>query len=395
MKTLIKTSIGGPFLRLYFTAVALGLLALCPGMQAVSPPPDGGYPGQNTAEGQSALSRLAGGTYNTALGWATLGFNVTGNFNTAVGAATLLNNTGDENTATGAGALLSNTSGDDNTANGAFALFNNTAGHSNTATGADALLSNTTGTSNTANGIGALHSNTTGGQNTANGAGALFDNTAGAQNTAMGDDALANNTTGGNNIALGFGAAGKVMTASNVICIGASGNNVDNSCYVGNIFGATASNGVAVLVNSNGRLGTVTSSKRFKQDIKRMDNVSEALYSLKPVSFRYQKQVDPEGTSATQLGLVAEDVEKVNPNLVVRDKEGKPYSVRYDQVNAMLLNEFLKEHKTVQELKNEIAELITTVKEQAEQIEKVSARLEVSERRSRTVLNNPQNDRER
>ena len=129
----------------------------------------------------------------------------------------------------------------------------------------------------------------TGGQNTANGAGALFDNTAGAQNTAIGDDALANNTTGGNNIALGFGAAGKVMTANNVICIGANGNNVDNSCYVGNIFGATASNGVAVLVNSNGRLGTVTSSKRFKQDIKRMDNVSEALYSLKPVSFRYQE----------------------------------------------------------------------------------------------------------
>ena len=124
-----------------------------------------------------------------------------------------------------------------------------------------------------------------------------------------------------------------------------------------------------------------------------MNNVSETLYSLKPVSFRYKKEFDP--ASASQLGLVAEDVEKVDPGLVVRDKEGKPYSVRYDQVNAMLLNEFLKEHKRVEKLEAIAASLAATVKEQAVQIQKVSARLEVSERRSRTVLNDPQNDRGR
>ena len=197
---------------------------------------------------------------------------------------------------------------------------------------------------------------------------------------------------------MGFGAAGKVITANNVICIGTNvaGNNVDNSCYVGNIFGATSSNGVAVFVNSNGRLGTVTSSKRFKQDIKPMDNASEAVYSLKPVSFRYQKEFDPAGTSASQLGLVAENVEKVSPNLVVRDKEGKAYSVRYDQVNAMLLNEFLKEHKTsieehktVEKLEAMVATLAATVKEQAAQIQKVSAEVEMNKRSSSMVANNP------
>jgi hypothetical protein len=124
-----------------------------------------------------------------------------------------------------------------------------------------------------------------------------------------------------------------------------------------------------------------------------MDQASEALLALKPVTFRYKKEIDPDRKS--QLGLVAEDVEKVDANLVVRDEEGKPYSVRYDQVNAMLLNEFLKEHRTVRELKNEVAALTATVKEQAAQIQKVSARLEVSERRSRTVPNDPQNDQER
>jgi hypothetical protein len=460
MKTVIKTSIRGPFLRLYiaFTAIALGLLPLAPGTQAVSPPPDGGYPGQNTAEGQSAFLHLAGGTYNTAVGWASLGFNVTGNFNTAVGAATLLNNTADNNTATGAGGLLSNTTGSKNTANGTFALYSNIAGgfntatgfqalkdstgDNNTATGADALLFNTIGNDNTATGENALRNNTTGVANTAtgqhalmanisgnantatgqqallantNGTGntatgqqallantsgtsnaavgdlALLSNRTGNSNTAVGSGALESNTTGSGNIALGYLAGFNVTTANNVICIGADGNNVDNSCYIGNIFGSTSSNGVAVLVNSNGRLGTMTSSARFKDEIKPMDKASEAILALRPVSFRYKKEIDLARTS--QFGLVAEEVEKVNRDLVVRDKEGKAYSVRYDQVNAMLLNEFLKEHRTVQELKNEVAALTATVKEQAAQIQKVSARLEVGERRSRTVLNSPQNDR--
>ena len=420
--------------------LALGFLALCPVAQAVSPAPDGGYPGQNTAEGQSALLHLAGGTYNTALGWSSLGFNVIGTFNTAVGAAALLNNTADQNTATGAGALFSNTTGAFNTANGALTLLSNTTGNFNTAGGFHALYFNTTGIQNTANGEGALFSNTTGGNNTANGVNALFNNTAGGLNTATGFQALFNNTssdntangasalfhnstglantangqqalyknttgeantangvqalfnntTGGANIALGVAAGQNVTTANNVICIGAEGNNVDNACYIGQIFGATSAGGIAVFVNSNGRLGTATSSRRFKEEIKPMDKTSEVLLALKPVTFRYKKEIDPAGMS--QFGLVAEDVEKVNPDLVVRDKEGKPYSVRYEAVNAMLLNEFLKEHRKVEDLKKDFK---ATVAQQQKQIDaltaglqKVSAQLELSRPAPQTV-NNP------
>ena len=389
--------------------LALGVFALSPIAQAVSPPPDGGYPGQNTAEGQSALLHLSGGTYNTAVGWSSLGFNTTGNLNTAVGAGSLLFNTGFGNTATGAGALLNNTSSD-NTANGAFALFSNIAGSQNTATGSGALQNNTDGYANTASGLAALQNNTTGYNNVAIGGSALYFNTTGTQNTAIGTSALAESISGSNNIALGAGTGINVTSANNVICIGfnVSGNNVDNSCYIGNIFGATSSNGVGVFVNSNGRLGTMTSSRRFKERIKPMGNASEALLALKPVTFRYKSEIDPAGTP--QFGLVAEEVEKLNPNLVVRDKEGKPYSVRYEQINAMLLNEFLKEHKTVQELKSTVQKqeaimareqrsFESKLAEQEKRIEaltlgleKVSAKLEVSDRRSRTVFNNPQSD---
>ena len=341
--------------------VALVCLGLLPQAQAVSPAPDGGYPGQNTAEGQSALLHLAGGTYNTALGWSSLGFNVTGSFNTAAGAGALLADTADQNTATGAGALLGNTEGIDNTANGAFALLSNTTGLENTAIGFDALSSNTEGIDNTADGARALGRNSTG-----------------DGNTAVGGIALDNNTTGFANIALGYNAGINVTTANNVICIGADGNNVDNACYIGQIFGATSLNGTAVFINSNGRLGTMTSSARFKDEIKPMEQASEALFALKPVTFHYKKAIDPQGTP--QLGLVAEDVEKVNPDLIVRDKEGKPYSVRYEAVNAMLLNEFLKEHRTVQEQKAIVAQLKqdfqSRLAEQQKQIEKLTAGLQ-------------------
>jgi Chaperone of endosialidase len=314
--------------------------------QAVSPPPDGGYAGGNTAEGQNALLSLTTGTYNTALGiYSNLSL-TDGNFCTGVGAGTLLANTADENTAIGAGPLLSNTTGSLNTANGTFALFSNTEGSDNTAIGDNALLSNATGNFNTANGSSALHSNTEGIGNTASGFDALYDNTTGQGNTATGNGALRHNTTGGSNTALGFIAGSNVTTATNVICIGTSGANVDNSCYIGNIFNQTSSSGIPVLINSSNKLGTTTSSKRFKEDIKPMGKSSEGLLALQPVTFRYKKEIDPAGTP--QLGLVAEDVEKVNPDLVMRDQEGKPYTVRYDQVNAMLLNEFLKEHRTVQ-----------------------------------------------
>src|SRR5205823_13016161 len=168
---------------------------------------------------------------------------------------------------------------------------------------------------------------------------------------AIGNSALNSNTTGSDNTAIGFSSGVAVTTANNVICIGArvAGANVSNTCYIGSIFGQTSSAGTAVFINSDGKLGTTTSSKRFKEDIKPMGKSSEALLALQPVTFRYKKEIDPAGTP--QLGLVAEDVEKVNPDLIVRDREGKPYSVRYDQVNAMLLNEFLKEHRKVEELK--------------------------------------------
>jgi len=247
-------------------------------------------------------------------------------------------------------------------------LFSNTTGSLNTATGVSALAANTTGNGNTAIGADALPSNITGTGNTAVGAFALSNTTAG-ENTAIGDEALVNNTTGGRNIVLGAFAGSGITTANNVICIGAAGNDVDNSCYIGQIFGATSANGVAVLINSNGRLGTMTSSARFKEDINPMNHASDALYALKPITFRYKKQVDPEGTSAMQFGLVAEDVEKVNPDLVVRDKEGKPYSVRYDAVNAMLLNEFLKDHKKVEEQQATIGNLKSTVAQQCRDFE--------------------------
>jgi hypothetical protein len=191
-----------------------------------------------------------------------------------------------------------------------------------------------------------------------------------------------------------FGAGGNVTTASDVICIGASGANVSNSCFIGQIFGATSPGGTAVFINSNGRLGTATSSRRFKEEIKATGRASEELFALKPVTFRHRKEIDSAGTS--QFGLVAEDVEKVNPDLVVRDKEGKAYSVRYDQVNAMLLNEFLKEYKAFLEERAKVEKLETTVSRQQKQIEglaagleKVSNQLELRKAGSRTVANDP------
>jgi hypothetical protein len=400
MKTSIKILIPSFLIALILALACFGLL---PKAQAVSPSPDGGYPGGNTAEGDNALLSLSSGGFNTAVGFFTLLSNTTASFNTALGAGTLFLNTADSNTAIGAGALLFNTVGFGNTANGAFALFSNTGGvtnaahgyqalfsnttgNQNTAIGTGALLGNTTGNGNTATGLGALAANTMGQANTATGLGALAANISGSGNTAIGDGALGINTIGHGNTALGDGAGSNVTTASNVISIGSMGANMDNSCFIGNIFGSTSSNGVAVLINSNGQLGTMTSSQRFKENIKPMGNASEVLYALTPVSFRYKRNIDPDGT--LQSGLVAEDVEKVNRDLVVRDKEGKPYSVRYDQVNAMLLNEFLKEHKKVEALEGTVATLAATVREQAAQIQKVSAQLEVSKPAPQTVLNN-------
>jgi hypothetical protein len=290
--------------------------------------------------------------------------------------------------ASGFMALRHNTTGGGNTASGVGALASNTIGYTNTANGAGALAKNTTGVDNTADGVGALYFNTTGINNTANGVGALEGNTTGINNTASGFGALVNNTTGGGNVALGFQAGQNQTTGSGNVYIGTGVRGLpgeNSACYIASIFGLTSASGIPVLINADNKLGTQTSSKRYKEDIKPMNKSSEAVFALRPVAFRYKKEIDPAGTS--QFGLVAEDVEKVNPDLVMRDKEGKPYTVRYDAVNAMLLNEFLKEHKMVQEQGATITELKTQIQALTAGLQKVTAQLEVSKPSAQTVQN--------
>jgi len=433
----------------FLTAVVIVCLVSVQNAQAVSPPPDGGYPGQNTAEGQNALLNLNvnNGTNNTAVGWLALRTNVDGDFNTAIGSAALATNTGDGNTAIGGAALFSNTTGDYNMAAGLLALFHNTAGVYNTALGASTLQSNHQGISNTAAGYQALYvndssgtglgsynsafgafalaNNSNGEANCAFGTGAMEFNSSGLDNVAVGTDSLSSNTigvgntaigtdalessTGSDNLALGAFAGINQTTGSANVYIGAHMAGVageSNACYIASIFGQTSATGIPVLINSDNKLGTTTSSKRFKEKISPMERASGMLYALKPVTFRYKKEIDP--SSTLQFGLVAEEVEKVNPDLVVRDKEGKPYSVRYDQVNAMLLNEFLKAHCKIEEQEATIAQLkagaakqeainaeqrkgmevlTAMVKQQAAQIQKVSAQLELNKPAPQTVKN--------
>jgi hypothetical protein len=394
--------------KLVLAVFALGFLALSPIAQAVSPPPDGGYPNFNTAEGQNALLSLTTGQWNTALGGFTLWKNTEGSFNTAVGTGALLFNVGNQstlegaqNTAVGAAALLSNSTGSLNTAAGVDALFSNTTGFQNTAIGHRALFSNTTGTNNTADGYQALFNNIAGDFNTADGLEALLLNTTGDDNTANGYQALVNNTTGSSNTAVGMFAGAAVSTANQVIAIGAAGANIDNSCFIGQIYPniqpVMGTDPDYVTIASNGRLGRSNfngSSRRFKHDIKPMDKTSEVIFALKPVSFRYNKEYD--STERPSFGLIAEEVAQVDSDLVGRNKKGEPESVRYEQINAMLLNEFLKEHRKVEELEATITEqkkgmavLTAQLKEQAAQIQKVSAQLEARKFTKRVVLNNP------
>jgi len=358
----------------------------------------------NTAIGFQALYSNLGdppfqGSYNVAIGSQALFSNTTGIYNTASGASALFGNTiGSFNTANGVSALVANTTGNDNTATGFQALAFNTTGNENTADGNTALLSNTTGSFNTASGTSALVFNTTGRNNTAAGYSALFKNTSGLNNTAMGFNAMQNNTTGSANIALGSGSGANLTTGSDNIEIGnpgiagesrtihIGGRQTHRTTFIAGISGATVPTGVAVIIDSTGHLGTTTSSARFKGEIKPMDKASEAILALKPVTFRYKHDLDPNGIQ--QFGLVAEEVEKVNPDLVARDEQGKPYTVRYEAVNAMVLNEFLKEHRKVETLEAIVAQLAKTVKEQSAQIKKVSAQLEVRKPEPQTVLNN-------
>lgn len=433
--------------------VVLACFALMPGAQAVSPPPDGDYPGGNTAEGFNALFHLSSqdGGFNTAVGFYSLFSNTTGSFNTAVGAGALDLNTGHNNTATGAAALLLNTTGNfntavgtgaltfnnetGNTAVGAAALNMNTVGQGNTAVGAAALAFNVNGPGNTAVGAEALQQNTEGGGNTAVGALALKNNagglgsssqntavgqgaletttgsgrntalgrqalnlnTTGNSNTAVGADALSGNTTGSDNIAVGDGAGGLLTTGSNNIDIGNDGvaseantvrigtSGTQTDTYIAGIYGRPpGANTLAVVCADNGKLTANASSRRFKHDIKQMNSASEAILALKPVSFRYNN----DSTNTPWFGLIAEDVAEVNPDLIARDKEGKPFGVRYDQINVMLLNEFLKEHRKVQQLEANAARQQKEIEALTAGLRKVSAQLEVSKPVAQMVENN-------
>jgi hypothetical protein len=292
----------------------------------------------------------------------------------------------------------------DNTFLGEDALLNNVS-NENTAVGYHALFNNIGGSFNTATGTQALENNTGGSQNTAVGVIALLSNTTGSNNTAIGFDALSNDATGSNNIALGYIAGLNLTTGSNNIDIGNVGVSNDHniirigtrgthrSTIIAGISGATVPTGVPVIIDNNGHLGTTTSSARYKDNIKPMDKASEAILALKPVTFRYKKDLDPDGI--VQFGLVAEEVEKVNPDLVARDEKGKPYTVRYEAVNAMLLNEFLKEHRKNEKQESKIEQQEAKIARQQKQLDaltaglqKVSAQLEASKPASQTVSNN-------
>jgi trimeric autotransporter adhesin len=440
MKTTNIKSFGQPALRLGFClALVLTCFWLLPGARATDL--DGVLANGNTADGLGVLTNLTTGHFNTGSGWYSLASDQTGSWNTAFGIATLYHNdSGQDNTAVGVGALFYNTIGNDNTAYGFAALFNNQGGYFNTAIGEDALSNNYEGYENTATGFNALGSNTYGVRNTAVGVEALLNNVGdlanGNYNTAVGFQALRSSrlnnyntaigaaalyrSTGSANIAVGFNAGVNLTTGDLNINIGNTGlagesrtirigtQEVQTATYIGGIFNAVIADGAPVLVGADGHLGTLISSARFKKDIRAMDKASEEVLALQPVTFHYKT----DSKCRPQFGLIAEDVAEVNPDLVVRDEKGEIYTVRYEAVNAMLLNEFLKEHRKVEEQQVTIAELRSTVaqerkdfeaiaaeqgqqiqaltatlKEQASQIQKVSAQIELGRPAPRTVLN--------
>jgi len=425
-------------------------------VQAVDPPPDGGYGGQNTAEGTDALFSLTTGVWNVAVGFQALHSDTTGNQNTATGYKALFlnttggkataygsqalynNDTGNNNVATGFNTLFSNTSGnnntgngfrtlnfnngDDNTATGFNALYNNRTGVQNTATGSQALLHNFAASNNTGTGFQALFNNTTSelnvavgdsalasfngttatdGANTALGSIALTAETSGQENTAVGRRALESLTAGSHNTAVGWRAGDNVLTASGTVCIGSStaGANDNDTTYIRNVgttlqpFSAGVVDFVTVRLSDN-RLGRNASSQRYKENIKAMDKASEAIYQLKPVTYRYKKAIDP--NQNLDYGLVAEDVAKIDPKLAIRDGNGQIESVRYMAIYNMMLNELIKEHRKVEQLQATVAQqqkgmevLTAQFKEQVSQIQKVSAQLEVNKPTQKVVLSNP------
>ena len=337
----------------------------------------------NTADGAFDLLANSTGSFNTATGADALHSNTTGNSNTAIGVDALFSNTiGIANTAIGARAVLSNTSGAENTATGFNALQSNTTGNSNTAIGVEALMSNVGGTNNTANGVSALATNTMGGGNVAVGTGALFSNDFGNTNTAVGDSALANNLVS-DNTAIGADAGFFATTGTGNVYIGAQMTGVggeSNHTYIRNINSTPVSGAGTDTVTVNlttGLLGHASSSRRYKENVKPMDTASEALYRLHPVTFRYNKQIDR--TQSSAFGLIAEEVAEVNPDLVARNSHGEPETVHYEMVNAMLLNEFLKEHRTFLEEQRKVERLERQVAALTAGLEKLNTQLRVEQ----------------
>ena len=410
----MNTQIGSPswwaLLRFIFIAIliALACIALMSAAQAKQPSEDRGN-GNSAAENVDALNPATTGSDNTAHGWSSLFSNTTGSSNTADGRGALYGNSvGDNNTAVGFQALYNSLGGSENTATGSQALMNSI-GDQNTANGFQALRTNGIGQGNVANGIQALYNNTTGNQNTADGAYALYLNTTGAFNTASGTLALFHNTSGRENVAIGDSAGLDLTTGDGNVCIGYDVRGVAgefNTTRIRNIYSSLASER-PVYVTSDNKLGTLLSTRRVKNDIKPMDKASETILALKPVTFRYKKEIEPNG--AMQFGLVAEEVAEIDPDLVILDKGGKPESVRYEAINAMLLNEFLKEHRKVEkqqamllqmkseaakqeattsELKKSVGRLTAQLKEQALQIQKVSAHVQIREPLARVALGN-------
>lgn len=435
MKTLpIVTSTSRSPLRcgFFILPIALCWLALSSAIEAGCPS-IGGCTGQNTAVGDDSLFSLTSGVWNVGVGFQALFNDTTGNQNTGIGYQSLFSNvSGSHSTAIGGLALFDNTTGSDNVGVGFQTLSNNTTGNRNTGMGYRTLAFNSTNNDNTAVGWNALFNNRSIDGNTAVGSGALFNAANSPQNVAVGFGALnATSGTNGFNVAVGFQALNQVTTGGQNTAVGdnalaslvtgtvntalgdlaginhtgGDSGNIDigafeegvggesNVTRIGNIGSTAQASGVFLTVEFVGgtKLGYVVSSRRYKEAIKPMEKASESLFALTPVTFRYKKDMDPSGTQ--QYGLIAEDVAKVNPDLVVNDQQGKPATLRFLNIQAMMLNEFLKEHKKVEEQQATIAQLkkdllataaqqqeeikalTATLKQQAKQIERVNAQL--------------------
>jgi len=449
MKSLIGSINRSPLRCGFFTmTIALCWFALSPPLKAVDCPSTctaaGGNTGlgvnaltsvnpgaggiNNTAVGTNALTADTAGFYNVAIGSGALANNTTGQFNMAIGAEALNQNNANFNLAIGFRVAFQNTIGNHLTGVGAAAMRNNTTAGFNTAIGADALRENTSTELNVAVGDSALTSfngtAATDGANTALGSIALVALTSGQENVAVGRRALENSTSGSNNTSLGWRSGDGVLTgdgntcigsstctntssADNVVCIGqnSAGENFSNRAYIPNV-GQFTQNFVVGNVEfvtvrlSDGKLGHTVSSRRYKDDIKPMGDASELIYKLKPVSFRYKKTPEYQADNL-DYGLIAEDVAEIDPKLAIRDGKGQIESLRYVAIYNMMLNEFLKEHKKVEEQQASIADLKSTValqqkemqvltaqlKEQAAQIQKVSAQVEASKPAPKVVAN--------